>query len=111
MSTLFTAIHDLVDQSDPQGRTYKQVNAEKVHRIPVGTLVEVVSTGVRAFVVKHSRDCDMTPHYYLSMRQDDIGKTATECGSIGEGFRPSHWSGGWPEHSLKAARKSKKIHP
>ena len=109
--TTFMAIPDLVDPSDPRGRTGKQINAEKTHRIPIGTLVEVAHTGVRAFVVKHARDCDMTPHYYLSMEQSDIGKTATECGSIGEGFRPGHWSGGWPEYSLKVVRKSKKIHP
>jgi len=61
----FVLIHDLIDPYDPQGRTYKQVNADKQHAIPIGALVEI-DFGVRLFVVKHNRDCDMTPLYSLS---------------------------------------------
>jgi len=60
-------IHDLVDPNDPEGRTYKQVNADRQHAIPIGALVEHDSSGVRLFVVAHTRDCDMTPLYSLSV--------------------------------------------
>jgi hypothetical protein len=34
-------VHDFVDPADPQGRTYKQANAEKRHAIPIGMLVDI----------------------------------------------------------------------
>lgn len=43
-------IADLVDPYDPAKRSYRQVNAEKQHSIPIGALVELES-GVRLFVV------------------------------------------------------------
>lgn len=43
-------------------KTGKEVNAEKIHKIPIGALVEI-KTGVRLFVVYHGRDCDQTPLY------------------------------------------------
>ena len=63
--TTFIMIHDLVDPGDPQGRSYKQVNADRQHAIPIGALVEI-ELGVRLFVVALARDCDMTPLYTLS---------------------------------------------
>ena len=60
------SIHGLIDPNDPQGRTYKQINATNNHAIPIGALVEDTDTGVRLFVAKHTRDCDMTPLYSLS---------------------------------------------
>ena len=59
-------IADLRDPDDPQGRSYRQVNADRTHGIPVGALVEIIDTGVRMFVVWHGRDCDQTPLYWLS---------------------------------------------
>ncbi len=94
------AISDLVDPDDPQGRTYKQINAEKVHAIPVGALV-ALSSGARGFVVLQSRDCDQTPLYYLSIDRKDVGKSAVECGAFSEYFRPGHWMGGYCEESLR----------
>jgi hypothetical protein len=61
----FIILHDMVDPNDKQGRSYKQVNAEKTHNIPIGALVED-RTGVRLFVVLQTRDCDQTPLYSLA---------------------------------------------
>lgn len=66
----FINVADLTDPSDPQGRTYRQVNAERQHAIPVGALVELKS-GERLFVKKHTRDCDMEPLYSLGLSDDD----------------------------------------
>lgn len=67
-------VHNLTDPNDPAGRTHKQINMEKRHAYPVGTLVEMVETewtdgrheGVRLYVVYLHRDCDGTPLYALS---------------------------------------------
>jgi hypothetical protein len=56
-------IADIVDPDS--GKTYRQINLEKGHSIPIGALVEL-DDGVRLFVVKHGRDCDGTPLYWLS---------------------------------------------
>ncbi len=63
-------ICDLKDPDDSQGRTYREINAEKIHTFPIGVLVEIYS-GVRAFVVKHTRDCDQMPLYSLGFDPDD----------------------------------------
>ena len=62
----FMFIHDLVDPNDPQGRTYKRVNTERQHAIPIGALVEHKPSGIRLFVIGYARDCDGTPLYSLS---------------------------------------------
>jgi len=59
-------IADLKDPNDVYGRSYRQVNAEKTHNIPINSLVELDS-GARAFVVRHNRDCDQTPLYSLAI--------------------------------------------
>ena len=63
-------VADLKDPDDQQGRSYRQVNAEKTHAVPIGTLVEL-ETGVRLFVVLHTRDCDQTPLYSLGVAESD----------------------------------------
>lgn len=95
----FVFIHDCVCPDDPQGRTYKEINAEKGHNIPLGALVERPD-GVRAFVVQHTRDCDMTPLYELSSRKEDVGKTSVECGAWSIHIRAPHWDGGFCEDNL-----------
>lgn len=76
-------IADLRDPQDPNGRTYRQVNAAKTHKIPIGALVEIVTNeywgqgddedyrGVRLYVVHHARDCDQTPLYCLAWNKHD----------------------------------------
>ena len=62
----FINIADLKDPDDPQGRSYREVNREKIHNISIGSLVEL-ENGARAFVVRHNRDCDQTPLYSLAI--------------------------------------------
>jgi len=57
---------NIADMKNPEtGKTYREENNEKIHNIPLGTLVEV-GEGLRLFVVQHDRDCDGTPLYSLS---------------------------------------------
>ena len=75
MVTIFN-VADLTNPDDPQGRTYRQVNDEKPHLIPLGTLVEIES-GERLRVMMHTRDCDQTPLYSLGVagdEEDGIGR-------------------------------------
>lgn len=96
MSTPINYIHDLVDLSDPQGRTRKQINAAKVHSYPIGALVEL-NHGIRLWVVHHARDCDQTPLYCLSANLHD-----TEIEQ--EGFYNASWTTGIAEQYLTFIR-------
>jgi len=89
-------IADLRDPDDPQGRSYRQVNAEKHHAIPIGTLVQL-ENGARAFVVFHGRDCDQTPLYYLSLDEDDTEE-------MRPGWRNPSWIGGYSDDGLVVVR-------
>lgn len=90
--TAIIRISDLRDPNDPQGRSYREVNAAKKHAIPIGALVEMQS-GVRLFVVHHARDCDQTPLYCLC-----TDPTNTEIER--EGFYNNGWVTGIPEGSI-----------
>jgi hypothetical protein len=79
----FIHVADIVDQDT--GKTYREMNAETMHAIPIGTLVEVVRVGLRLHVVAHRRDCDMTPLYSLGL---------VEPGRVQE------WDHGYVEDSL-----------
>jgi hypothetical protein len=71
---------NVADLKNPEtGKSYREENNEKVHNIPLGTLVEVdfddsfcdkPVSGLRLFVVSHDRDCDGTPLYSLSFNRD-----------------------------------------
>lgn len=60
----FINVADLIDPSDPQGRSYREINREEQHKYSVGDLVEIAN-GVRLFIVALKRDCDETPLYSL----------------------------------------------
>jgi len=88
-------IADLKDPDDPQGRSYRQVNAEKQHNIPLDTLVELLDddgkpSGERLYVKAHHRDCDQTPLYALGMKHHES---------------KYQWNHGFPEHSLQIVTK------
>ncbi len=83
--TAIVNLSDLVDPDDPNGRTYRQVNAAKTHGIPLGALVEL-GNGARLFVVYLGRDCDQTPLYWLAMSPDED--------------RRDKWRGGYDEDAL-----------
>jgi len=89
-------ISDLRDPNDSQGRSYREVNAAKTHKYPVGALVEL-NHGVRLWVVHHARDCDQSPLYCLSA---DPNNTEIER----EGFYNPKWVTGIPEQYLMFIR-------
>ncbi len=104
MQPIVMNLADMVDPNDPQGRTYCQRNAARVHAIPVGVLVEVrsldpeepdESDGVRLWVVQQCRDCDGSLLYCLSHDRDDMVQER-------EGFANRHWLNGMPEDWLTA---------
>jgi hypothetical protein len=74
-------IENIADMVNPEsGKTWREENAARPHKIPLGALVEVrrdpedgeqADSGLRLFVVEHSRDCDQTPLYLLSFKTVD----------------------------------------
>lgn len=79
----FINVADLIDPSDTQRRSFREVNREKTHKINIGELVELDS-GARAFVVKHGRDCDETPLYSLAIDPDPEQHKFSMCHGYGE---------------------------
>jgi len=74
--TNYVSFGDIVEEN---GKTIRENNQEKVHNIPVGTLVEVEYSSwfgggacervqARLWVHSHGRDCDGTPLYVLSQK-------------------------------------------
>lgn len=98
MSMLFVNVADLKDPNDPQGRSYRQVNAERKHAIPLRTLVEVKETGERLYVTMHGRDCDQTPLYGLTTRH--------YLDETNELIRTARCFGGYAEEDLTIIRLS-----
>lgn len=87
----FIHISDLVNPETD--KTYREENAELVHTIPIGMLVEIKHSGVRLFVVYHGRDCDMTPLYSLAADPDDVVRQRP-------GFGNWKWHNGYSENCL-----------
>ena len=80
-------VADLKDEKS--GKTFRELNAEKKHNIPRGTLVEIISwgddcdyKGMRMYVSAHGRDCDQTPLYILGSSKEE---TYHKCGFSGFG--------------------------
>jgi hypothetical protein len=93
MTITIVNVADLEDPNDSEGRTYRQVNASRSHKIPIGSFVEL-EDGCRSWVVHHGRDCDQTPLYYLCMDKDNTEPRF-------EKFMNPGWSGGYAAVSLK----------
>jgi hypothetical protein len=102
MSKIFYNVADLKDSSDPQGRTYREINHAKMHGIPIDALVEVSNldepekSGIRLFVKLQSRDCDGTPLYWLGPELDDVQENPS--------FANRKWIGGYDEDCLTVIR-------
>ena len=101
---MFVNLADCVDATDPNGRTYRQINSSKSHNIPIGSLVEVRdpeypsdNDGIRLFAVHQGRDCDQTPLYWLSPDKSDTIPDKS-------GFANRKWVGGYSESSLTLIR-------
>jgi hypothetical protein len=92
-------VADLRDPDDSEGRSYRQVNAEKTHGIPEGALVELAS-GARLFVAHLGRDCDQTPLYWLAPETFDWEPTEPVYDSARRSWMMK-WIGGYGEESLK----------
>lgn len=82
-------------------------NMKKTHTIPIGTLVEVnlpsdEKHGVRVFVIEHTRDCDGSPLYAISL------SSAEELADIKELFGKNLYrfmiSDGWSDECLMVIR-------
>ena len=92
----------LPDFVDPEtDKTYRELNMEKRHAIPIGTLVEIVShsdddayDGVRLYVVHHHRDCDGTPLYAMAWDKRDTVQERS-------GFHNPKWLHGFSQDSLR----------
>lgn len=91
---VYVNVADLTDPDDPAGRSYRQVNAAKVHNIALGTLVELES-GARLFVVHLGRDCDQTPLYSLSAYPIEVDNTDRWT-----------WLSGYAEESLTLVERN-----
>jgi hypothetical protein len=60
------------DFKNPDGKTVREKNMERLHRFTIGTLVEISTgancpewNGVRLYVTNCTRDCDGSPLYEL----------------------------------------------
>lgn len=112
-----TGVLVLHDMKNPAtGKTFKQENSEKTHAIALDTIVKVMtyvsethSYEERPYnlvlrVVRHGRDCDMTPLYYLSHLKTqeylDSCKLLEDLGFKGDVFKPRLY-GGLSEDCLK----------
>ena len=75
--SVFINVADLIDKDS--GKSFRELNIGRIHKIPLGALVEFISyngeevewgnecAGSRLYVVGHLRDCDGTPLYALSI--------------------------------------------
>lgn len=90
-------LHECIDPDDAAGRSYKEVNLEKKHNIPIGSLVEFRG-GCRLWVVYHGRDCDGTPLYCMSIDREDT--------EMPDPMRyPYGWISGFSEDSLTVIKE------
>jgi hypothetical protein len=79
------------------------------HTIPLGTLVEVdldyvAEHGIRGFVVEHTRDCDGTPLYAISLKNLEEAMLLKEV--VGHIVYRFTISDGWTEDCLKIVKKT-----
>lgn len=91
----FIHVADLVNPET--NKTYREENTEKTHGISIGSLVEDIDTGIRLFVVYHTRDCDMTPLYALAVDPENTVKERVN-------FLNSMWHDGYPECVLRVIK-------
>jgi hypothetical protein len=85
----------------------REDNMKIAHAIDLGTLVEVDldysdEHGVRGFVVEHTRDCDGTPLYAISLM---LLNDALELKRLDERVYRFAVSDGWTADCLKIVRE------
>lgn len=84
---------NIADLDSGNGKSYREMNAEKRHSFHVGQLVELDS-GVRLFIAKITRDCDQTPLYCLTHEKQEDDYPLNE----------NYWVRGYPEECLKLVK-------
>ncbi len=88
---------------------YGEENMKIAHTIAIGTLVEVdleysEQHSVRGFVVEHTRDCDGTPLYAISLMRPEDARDLKEMNPTLYRFTVSD---GWTDDCLKIIRGRK----
>ena len=73
-------IRNIADIVEENGKTVRENNLSKKHKIPLGTLVEInigepSHKGVRLYVCAHNRDCDGSPLYTLGIPEEEYCKS------------------------------------
>ena len=97
-------VSDIIEEN---GKTIRENNLAKKHKIPLYSLVEInvedgnEDNGVRLFVVNHSRDCDGMPLYNLGMLSD---KDRESLDSYGPHCFPHKWFNGFSKNCLKVIK-------
>ena len=68
----FQLVSQMIEKN---GKTVRENNLEKLHKFPIGTLVEYNTEdketefeGIRLYVTHHTRDCDGSPLYSLGSK-------------------------------------------
>lgn len=102
-------VHDLTNPET--GRTYREDNLQRQHKIPIGALVEIrhdppeLEDGFRLHVVQHRRDCDGEPLYSLGLWTENEETRGHACLTAldDDGYPPKFiWQGcGYGEESLR----------
>lgn len=110
-------VHNLTNPKT--GRTYREDNLQRQHKIPIGTLVEIrhdlpqLEDGFRLHVVQHTRDCDGEPLYSLGRWGDDEDERGHACLTAlnDHGYPPKLiWHGcGYGEESLIVVDESSSL--
>lgn len=122
---MITFVNAATLKNPETGKTWREENLEKQHKIPLDSIVEVLPfdeendygdhTGLRLFVVGHDRDCDGTPLYSLSFNKcakvkedQDFGRQCTVhtpgFAVRGEVFLNGHVVTGMSEENLKVIK-------
>jgi len=71
-------LHDIVEKN---GKTIRENNLEKQHKMKIGDLVEITFDeyrGVRLWICELSRDCDGTPLYSLTANLAEFKRQLSE---------------------------------
>jgi hypothetical protein len=81
----------------------REENMKIAHTIAIGTLVEVdlaysEQHGVRGFIVEHTRDCDGTSLYAISLMRPEDARALKEMNAVAYRFTVSD---GWTDDCLK----------
>lgn len=91
-------LFNVADLVEANGKTIRENNRERQHTLPIGTLVEFVHedgadeyedyTGVRLYVIGHTRDCDEEPLVMLAANKHEDSRFGMVGPFCEHGLRP-----------------------